>query len=349
MGKGGAARAPEEAPPVGGRPSDPVEADREEVWEGLNRPQKEISPRFFYDTRGSELFVEITRLPEYYPTRTERDLLERWSGSLVQRLRPASLLELGAGSARKTRLLLDAMEARLGGGRYLPQDVSADFLEGTAAALRREYPGIQVTPLVGNLTEPLPELELPRPLVVAFLGSTLGNFTPDRATGILSHIAAVLGPDDRLLLGADLRPSEGKTLAELEAAYDDARGITADFNRNALRVLNRRLGTDFQVDAFQHRAFYEPGEGRIEMHLVATSPQTVRLPGKGTVEFLAGETLRTEISCKYDRPTLEGLFRDAGLALTEWIPDDHGRYALVVGAPAGADGSRRASLPEALP
>ncbi len=307
----------------------------EAVWEGLRQDPKRISSRYFYDTRGSELFVRITKLPEYYPTRTEYALLDAWAEELVRRIRPASLLELGAGSARKTRILLDQMEAQGIHGCYLPVDVSAEFLEDTAAQLRREYPHLEVRPVEGDLTHPLdPNLDAPRPLLLAFLGSTIGNFTDPEATAILRNVARFLRPGDHFLLGVDLRPSRRKSLAELEAAYNDGAGVTAEFNRNALRVLNRRFGTDFQEDAYRHHAFYNEEEGRIEMHLLASVPQRVKVPGRGEIRFEAGESVRTEISCKYDRDGVHHLFATAGLELEEWIADDHDRYALVLGRPS---------------
>ncbi|MDT8342142.1 MAG: L-histidine N(alpha)-methyltransferase, partial [Longimicrobiales bacterium] len=231
-------------------------------------------------------------------------------------------------------ILLDAMAAR-GGGAYYPLDVSADFLGETAEALRDEYPSIDVHPVAGDLTDPLdPALDPPRPLLVAFLGSTIGNFHAPQAVEILAHVRERLKPGDHLLLGADLRPSAGKTVAELEAAYDDAAGVTADFNRNALRVLNRRAGTDFDPDSWAHLARYDAVEGRMEMHLVAERPLTIRVPGRGSVRFARGDSLRTEISCKYDRDSVAHLFSCARLRLMQWITDDRERYALAVGSPA---------------
>jgi L-histidine N-alpha-methyltransferase len=301
----------------------------EEVREGLSRPQKELPSKYFYDVRGSELFEEITRLPEYYPTRTERALLERWMPEWTAALRPRALVELGAGSAAKTRVVLDAMTAH-GGTEYVPVDVSADFLADTAEALRGEYPGLEVVPAVADISA---EFELPaglpEPTLFAFLGSTIGNFAPDEAAVLLRQVRRAMRPGDRFLLGVDLR----KDPARIEAAYNDARGVTAEFNRNILRVLNREAGTDFDTDAFEHRAFYDREEHRIEMHLVAGAPQTVHLPGAGEVRFAAGESVRTEISCKHDRASVDALFAASGLAVERWETDPDGLYALVLGAP----------------
>ena len=304
-----------------------------EVRAGLARAQKELSPKYFYDHRGSRLFEEITRLPEYYLTRAERSLLAAWAPRLAERLRPRTLVELGAGSAEKTRLLLDAMR-RAGGadGAYVPIDVSAEFLAETAARLRAEYPRLRVTPAVADVTE---RLELPRPLarpaLFAFLGSTIGNFTHDEAVALLRRVRAEMRPPagDRFLLGVDLR----KDVGVIEAAYNDARGVTAEFNRNVLCVLNRELGAGFDPALFAHRAFYAGAEHRIEMHLVAARAHDVDVPGIGAVHFRAGESIRTEISCKYDRPSVAALLAASGLALELWITDDAATFALVLATP----------------
>jgi L-histidine N-alpha-methyltransferase len=308
-----------------------TEALLDELWQGLNADPPHVSSRFFYDRRGSELFEAITRLPEYYPTRTERALLTTHADEIVERAAPASILELGAGSASKTRILLDAVGRARGEGHYLPQDVSGAFLEGTARELRGEYPWLRVTPLVGDLRDPvaLPD-GVERPLLLAFLGSTIGNFTAPQAGRILSHVADALAAGDSFLLGMDLRPSAEKSLEELEAAYNDSRGITADFNRNALRVLNHRAGTDFDVDAWEHRAFYDAHRGRIEMHLVATAPEKVSVPERGVVHFARGEHIRTEISAKYDREVAGRMLRGAGMTLEAWFTDRRSRYALAL-------------------
>jgi L-histidine N-alpha-methyltransferase len=301
-----------------------------EVADGLSAPQKELSPKYFYDQRGSELFEEITRLPEYYPTRAERSILEAWMPSLVVRLGSRTLVELGAGSAEKSRVILDAMRRAGTAECYVPIDVSASFLSQTAARLRHEYPGLAVEPAVADIAE---ELNLPRrfarPALFAFLGSTIGNFYPPAAIRLLGRVRAAMEPGDRFLMGADLR----KDVAVIEAAYNDSRGVTAEFNRNMLRVLNHELGADFDPEAFAHRAFYDRIAHRIEMHLVSEEGQTVTVPGIGAVAFAAGETLRTEISSKYDRASVAALFEPAGLRIDAWQTDPGGLFALVVGAP----------------
>jgi L-histidine N-alpha-methyltransferase len=302
-----------------------------EVAQGLSRPQKELSPKYFYDQRGSELFEEITRLEEYYPTRTERAMLEGWMPALIRRLGTRTLVELGAGSAEKSRIILDAMRDAGTAGLYVPIDVSATFLAQTAARLRREYPSLAVEPATADIAEELNlPRRLPRPALFAFLGSTIGNFYPPAAIRLLARVRAAMEPGDRFLMGVDLR----KDVARIEGAYNDARGVTADFNRNMLLVLNHELGADFDPMAFDHLAFYETGAHRIEMHLVAREPQLVTIPGIGVVRFRAGESLRTEISCKHDRESVAQLFEAAGLELEEWRTDSGSLFGLVVGVRA---------------
>ena len=321
---------------IAGRPDADLHAEllRDVAW-GLSRPQKELPPKYFYDRRGSELFDEITRLPEYYLTRTERALLDCWSGALMASLRPAALVELGAGSADKTRLLLDAMVDAGSGEVYVPIDVSAEFLDDAASRLRDEYPTLGIEPLVGDIAEPL-DLDpgLPEPAIIAFLGSTIGNFDSTGARELLRNVANALRPGDRFLLGADLR----KNPAVIEAAYNDSQGVTAEFNLNVLRVINRDIGADFDLRKFEHRAFYDRALHRIEMHLISTDDQTVTIPGVGVVAFAGGESIRTEISCKYDRATLVEMLGAAGMEIDRWITDSAQTYALVV-ASLGDDAS----------
>lgn len=306
-----------------------------DVARGLCRAQKELPPKYFYDRRGSELFEEITRLPEYYLTRTERALLDCWSTPLMVALRPRALVELGAGNADKTRLLLDAMVYAGSGEVYVPIDVSAEFLDDAAARLREEYPTLGIEPVVGDIADPLDlGSDLPHPALIGFLGSTIGNFDATEARALLENVARAMRPGDRFLLGADLR----KNPAIIEAAYNDAQGVTAEFNLNVLRVLNRDLGASFDLSKFEHRAFYDRTLHRIEMHLVSTDDQRVSIPGVGEVAFAGGESIRTEISCKYDRASLDCMLGDAGLVIERWITDSAQRYALVVAARA-RDGS----------
>jgi L-histidine N-alpha-methyltransferase len=300
-----------------------------EVAAGLSAPQKELLPKYFYDHRGSELFEEITQLPEYYPTRTERALLKAWMPTLIPRLATRALVELGAGNAEKSRIILKAMRAAGTPGVYVPIDVSASFLNETAARLRREYPGLAVEPVVADIAEDFDRpRDLPHPALFAFLGGTIGNFYPPAAIRLLSRVRAAMEPSDKFLLGVDLR----KDVPRIEAAYNDSQGVTAAFNRNMLLVLNRELGSDFNPAAFEHLAFYEPVTHRIEMHLVSAMAQEVRVPGIGVIAFADGESIRTEISAKHDRGSVAELFAAAGLRIETWRPDPESLFALVVGA-----------------
>ena len=304
-----------------------------DLREGLSRPQKELPPKYFYDARGSALFEAITRLPEYYLTRAERALLERWMPAWIGETRPGALVELGAGSAEKTRILLDAIAAAADGRRaaYVPVDVSAEFLDETAVRLSAEYPSIDVVPLAADFTAAftLPA-ELPRPVLHAFLGSTIGNFSPEEAVALLRGARGRMGEGDWFLMGVDLR----KDPAVIEAAYNDSQGVTAAFNLNMLRVLNAAAGTDFDPDAFDHRAFYDTAGHRIEMHLVSRAAQAVTVPGVGVFPFRAGETLRTEISCKHDRASVEAMLAAAGMRLARWETGPEALFAILLATPA---------------
>jgi L-histidine N-alpha-methyltransferase len=307
----------------------------QEVTEGLSRPRKVLSSKYFYDARGSALFEEITGLEEYYPTRTERSLLEACMPRWVEEHRPAALVELGAGSAAKSRVILDAMAAEGCGELYVPVDVSAAFLHETADRLREEYDDLRVEPAVADMAAPmdLPEAP-PEPTWFALLGGTIGNFDRSHAIGLLRRVARRMRPGDRFLMGVDRRPGPHKSQERLEAAYNDPRGVTAAFNRNILLVLNRELGADFDPDAFRHRAFYDAEEGRIEMHLVADGAHSVRFADGSTVTFQPGESVRTEISCKYDRPSVDELFSEAELVVDRWEEDDEELFSLVLGRAA---------------
>lgn len=309
---------------------------REEILsdlrEGLAGNPKELPPKYFYDERGSELFEAITRLPEYYPTAAEREILAERIPPWISELRPGSLVELGAGNADKTRTILDALVRERSGPTYVPLDVSGDFLRATARTLREEYPDLSVEPVVADFSRelPLPE-DLPRPTVIALLGSTIGNFSRDASLRLLERIRRRLRARDRVLMGFDLRAGSGKPASEIVAAYDDARGVTAAFNLNVLRVLNREAGSDFDPEDFAHRAVYDEDRHRIEMHLVALRDHRVEIPGLGSVDFREGEPIRTEISRKYDRERVEAIMASAGLAIDRWWLDSRGRYALAVG------------------
>lgn len=303
---------------------------RDDVRTGLlGMSQKELPPTYFYDATGSRLFDEITRLPEYYLTRAERRLLELHAPEIIRRTRPRALAELGAGMSSKTRILLRALQG--GGSRtYVPIDVDADTLRTSAANLRDEFPWLDVRPLVADMRD---QVAVPwtteRPVLYAFLGSTIGNFDTREARTLLARVRAGLCAGDSLLLGVDLV----KDTATLEAAYNDSRGVTAEFNRNVLRVLNAELGATFDVDGFEHRSFYDAQQRRIEMHLVARRPQHALVPGVGVVRFKAGETIRTEISSKYDRQSVDELLAGAGWRIDSWLTDGRELFALVIARP----------------
>lgn len=304
----------------------------EEVREGLSRRPRELSPKFFYDRRGSELFEEITRLPEYYLTEAEIRILRVPARRWIEAEAPRTLVELGAGSARKTRILLDALRRREGRPLYVPVDVSREFLEASARRLRADYPELRVRPVVADISGPLElDVEVGRPAVFALLGSTIGNFAPPADRELLSRVAALAAEGDAFLLGADLRPRPEKSLDRLVEAYDDPRGVTEAFNRNVLRVLNRWLGTGFEPDAFRHRAEYDEERHRIEIYLVAERLQETRLPDGTPVRLEPGEEIRTEVSCKYDRPSVAELFAGAGFRLEAWWLDPEGLYAVALG------------------
>jgi len=246
-----------------------------------------------------------------------------------------TLIELGAGNAEKSRIILDAMRATGMAELYVPIDVSATFLSQTAAQLRREYPGLTVEPAIADISVELNlPRRMPRPALFAFLGGTIGNFYPPAAIRLLARVRAAMEPGDRFLMGVDLR----KDIARIEAAYNDSQGVTAEFNLNVLRVLNRDLGADFDLATFEHRAFYDRTLHRIEMHLVSTDDQTVRIPDVGTVSFAGGESIRTEISCKYDRASLTEMLGSAGMRIDRWISDAAASYALVVASLDKSDG-----------
>jgi L-histidine N-alpha-methyltransferase len=300
-----------------------------EVWAGLNRAQKELPSKYFYDERGSQLFDQITTLPEYYLTRAEAGILRANGDEIVGAFAPKVLVELGPGSGEKTRMLLDSLVRHHAAPVYVPLDISESYLEQLRAEFRARYSGLEVRPALCDISR---ELRLPGmlggPLLVAFLGSTIGNFDREEALVLLQRVAAVLRAEDRFLLGFDLKKDE----AVLNAAYNDTRGVTAEFNLNVLRVLNHEIGCDFDLGAFQHCAFYNAIAGRIEMHLVAQRPQDVRIDSLGFVQIARGESIRTEISCKYERAEIEDLLRQAGFAPVRFDTDTAGAFGLIVAA-----------------
>ncbi|MFJ9553028.1 L-histidine N(alpha)-methyltransferase [Nocardiopsis sp. NPDC101807] len=305
---------------------------RSDVAAGLTAVPKQLPPKWFYDERGSALFEEITGLPEYYPTRAERSILEARSDEIAAAADAETLIELGSGSGVKTRLLLDAMlrHGRLTG--FVPVDVSGDFLAASARGVVDDYPGLDVHGVVGDFEEHLgllPVGENGGRRLLAVLGSTIGNQEPGPRAAFLRDIRAVLDAGDSLLLGADLV----KDPARLVAAYDDAQGVTAAFNRNVLGVVNRRLGADFDPAAFDHIARWNAGEEWIEMRLRARSAQRVRVADLDLeVGFAPGEEMRTEVSAKFRREGLAAELDAAGFEPTHWWTDPAGDFALTLAA-----------------
>jgi L-histidine N-alpha-methyltransferase len=297
---------------------------RSDVRAGLTATPKSLPPKWFYDARGSELFEEITRLPEYYPTRAEREVLVAHAGDVARTTNAKTLVELGSGSSDKTRLLLDAFRAHGTLGSFVPLDVSGTALLEAMARIVADYPALDVHGIVGDFTRHLGHLPSGGRRVVAFLGGTIGNLRPAERAGFLAALRSALEPGDWLLLGTDLV----KDPATLVAAYDDAAGVTAEFNRNVLCVLNNSLGADFSPDAFAHVALWDADEEWIEMRLRARWAQRVRVAALDlTVDFAAGEELRTEISAKFRRAGVDRELSAAGFAPRCWWTDPAGRFA----------------------
>jgi L-histidine N-alpha-methyltransferase len=318
-------------------PEDLQEALRRDARAGLAATPKVMPPVWFYDDRGCELYEAITRTPEYYPFRTERTLLHDRAGEIAAAAAASVLVEIGSGNSEKTRVLLDAMVgAPAGLTGYVAFDVAEATMRSAAEDVATEM-GVDVHAVVGDFHEHVDRLfdglpEAPGHRLVAFLGSTIGNFTPDQRAVFLSEVASQLGPGDAFLLATDLV----KPVDRLVAAYDDAAGITAAFNRNVLTVLNRELGADFEVDRFAHRAVWDPANSRMEMRLMATEAMTVKLPEIGLlVDFEAGEQMRTEISTKFTPDGVADDLRGAGLTVTDTWTDAAGDYLLTLARPSG--------------
>ena len=303
----------------------------DDALDGLTRPFKELPPKHFYDARGAELFDRICELPEYYPTRAEREILEQHAGEIAQLTGAAELVELGSGTAAKTRVLLDALHSAGTLERYVPVDVTEDMVRDCAESLVDEYPGLRVHGVIGDFERHLrhvPPADGPR--IVAFLGGTIGNFPPGSRRRVLREIARLLGPSDHLLLGTDLV----KDPSTLEAAYDDSQGITAEFNRNVLHVLNRELQAEFDPEDFEHVALFDRQQEWIEMRLRARRELTSEVRALNmTVHFDAGEELRTEISAKFTPERVEADLAAAGLEIVRWLTDSEERFALTLSRP----------------
>jgi dimethylhistidine N-methyltransferase len=298
------------------------------VRDGLLAQPRSLPWQYFYDERGSRLFEQICGLPEYYLTRTEDAILRDHAAAMVagwERGNAPCVIELGSGSATKTERLIAAALATYGTLHYIPIDVSATCLEESARTLVRRFAALRVTGYVADYQSALPRAAetIAGPKLVVFLGSSLGNYSLTEAVSLLSQVARIMGPEDRLLLGTDL----AKDRATLEAAYDDAQGVTAQFNRNLLRRINRELGGDFDLDQFAHRALYRPERGRVEMHLIARRDQVVRIAAAGlTVRFEAGESIHTESSHKYTREVLRSLAQHSGFREEAFWVDQDGRF-----------------------
>ncbi|MDX6480498.1 MAG: L-histidine Nalpha-methyltransferase [Gaiellaceae bacterium] len=300
--------------------SDMLVAD---VRAGFARELKELPPKYFYDEQGSLLFDRITSLPEYYPTRCEREILNRRAPEIVAGAQ--ELVELGSGTASKTRALLYAMAAAGTLRRYVPFDVDPSVVARCAEELVELYPGLVVHGVVGDFERHLPQIPTGEERLFAFLGGTIGNLYPDERAAFLARLRGVMQSGDRLLIGTDLV----KDRAVLEAAYNDSAGVTAEFNRNVLRVINSQLGADFDPEAFEHVAFFDEANSWIEMRLRANGAQTVRIDGADLeVRFADGEEMRTEISSKFTRDAVARELDAAGLRLDGFHTDDGGLFGL---------------------
>lgn len=298
-----------------------------DVYTGLSAEPRQLQPKYFYDARGSELFDRITELPEYYPTRVERSILAERGAEIVAAAGATSLVELGSGSSEKTELLLEPLLDARGEAVYVPIDVSESAVRHAAVRLIERYPGLRVHGLIGDFEKHLGGLPDSDASLFAFLGGTIGNFDQAHTNFFLRRLAHLLGPDDSLLVGIDLV----KDVAVLEAAYNDAQGMTAEFNKNILRVIDENLAGDFDVDAFDHVAFFDTENSWIEMRLRASRDQRVHIGGIDLdLEFAEGDEIRTEISRKFTRSGFERELAAAGLRAREWFTDGEARFALVL-------------------
>lgn len=307
----------------GHRATDRSEAERIEVRQNLLRTLPRIDSKYFYDDAGSRLFEEITGLPEYYQTRTEESLLADIADEVAEISGARELVELGSGAGRKIRLLLDAIQHRGRLERCVLLDINETFLRASAEELAASYPQMEVCGVVGDFLHDLDAVGAGNNRLFIFLAGTIGNLYPRQFDCFLKKIRAVLGPDDTFLVGLDLV----KNLELLEAAYNDSAGVTAEFNLNALRVLNRRFGTSFEIDAFEHVAFYDSEHEWIEMRVRALRPTKVALDGARELRLEAGEEIRTEISRKFSRGTFEAALSGTGLRLTGWFTDPEELFA----------------------
>jgi L-histidine Nalpha-methyltransferase len=311
---------------------DVVRGLRSDVLTGLTATPKTLPPKWFYDARGSELFEQITRLPEYYPTRAEREVLADRADEIATLTEAHTLVELGSGSSEKTQLLLDALQRKGTLRDIVALDVSEAALAASVDALRKAYAPAGVLGVVGDFTQHLSLLPGEVPRMVAFLGGTIGNLVPAERAKFLSSVRDTLEAGEWLLLGTDLV----KDRATLVEAYDDAAGVTAEFNRNVLHVLNRELAADFDVPAFEHVARWDEQEEWIEMRLRATRAMQVHLPAVGlTVSFAEGEEMRTEVSAKFRQARVATELAEAGFTLTRWWTDRQDRFGVSLSQATG--------------
>ena len=302
-----------------------AQALRRDVRDGLTQTPKSLPPKWFYDSVGSDLFDQITRLPEYYPTRAEAQILRARSAEIAAASGADTLVELGSGTSEKTRLLLDALHDSGSLRRFIPFDVDAGVLNAAGSAIQREYPSIEIDAVCGDFEEHLGKIPRVGRRLVVFLGSTIGNLTPGPRTDFLSALSDTLQPGDTLLLGTDLV----KDVDRLVRAYDDSAGVTAQFNRNVLAVVNRELDADFDLDSFEHVARWNADEERIEMWLRSTSAQRVQIAALDlAVDFAAGEEMLTEVSCKFRPDGVAAELAAAGLRRTHWWTDPAGDFGL---------------------
>lgn len=302
---------------------------RRDVRDGLTRTPKSLPPKWFYDSVGSDLFDQITRLPEYYPTRTEAQILRAHAADVAAASGADTLVELGSGTSEKTRILLDAMSEAGSLRRFIPFDVDAGVLEAAGAAIGAEYPGVEVDAVCGDFEEHLEKIPAGGRRLVVFLGSTIGNLTPGPRAEFLAALARTLAPGDALLLGTDLV----KDTERLVRAYDDAAGVTARFNLNVLAVVNRELDADFDLAAFEHVARWNADDERIEMWLRARTAQRVHVGAVDlTVDFATGEEMLTEVSSKFRPEGVEAELAAAGLRRTHWWTDPAGDFGLSLSA-----------------
>jgi L-histidine N-alpha-methyltransferase len=308
-----------------------LETMADDVRRGLTSSPKYLLAKYFYDDRGSQLFEQITELPEYYPTRAERALLVSVADEVMASTQPTDLVELGSGSSSKTKLLLGAPSAAEYLQRYIPFDVSESIVRSTAASLLEDFPKLDIHGIIGDFEHHLDRI--PQPLgrrLVVFLGGTIGNMNPDQRRSFLRNVRSLLSGGGSLLIGLDLV----KDSDTLNAAYNDAAGVTAEFNRNILRAVNEGLQADFSPDQFLHLAFYNSEASRIEMHLAAQETQTVHLNELGlSMEIQKGETIWTESSYKFTETSVAAFLKDAGLRMEHWYVQDDSLFGMVMATP----------------